>query len=138
MSAASASPADSDPPLVQRALAGTAQADRCGRSAVGLRTASGSEALSPPGSGARTHAERIIGWALATGKPLEQRQWILDPPDGGPPLLNLRSRVSDLERAGYRWKHIRRQGHVEYLLAGLPPDEPRAAEQLPLAIEDAA
>ena len=123
--------------LLQQPLATVAGADAPSGSIARPAATSGSEPLSLAGGGFPTHAERIISWALATGKPLEQRQWILDPPDGGPPLLNLRSRVSDLEREGYRWKHVRRDGHVEYLLAALPPDD-RRAEQLPLDFEDAA
>src|SRR5262249_26603096 len=80
-----------------------------------------------------SQAERLEAYALAAGEPVRPKQWILNPPDGGSPIWHARTRVSEMERVGYRFSHVKENGETVYYLASLPvADEPGEPEQLSL------
>jgi hypothetical protein len=65
--------------------------------------------------------DRIVAWALA-GHTIDADEWYNGGPDGGPRCRSIRSRISDLERQGYGFHHIRQPDtRVVYRLAHVPP-----------------
>jgi hypothetical protein len=90
-----------------------------------------------------TQGERLLRHARA-GLPLDQADWWSSPPDGLAPIRALRSRIPDLERQGFAFRHVLRPGRLAvYWLIGEPSDHVQpeaehqvdddAAEQLALA-----
>jgi hypothetical protein len=84
-----------------------------------------------------TQTERLLRWSRA-GRVLDQGEWFAAGADGGPPVTALRSRVADLERRGYRFRHVLRRGRLaQYWLVAEPSDaQPQDVDEA--ALEDAS
>jgi hypothetical protein len=77
-----------------------------------------------------TQSERLLRWARA-GRVLDQREWFAAGADGGPPVTAVRSRIADLERRGYRFRHVLRPRQLaQYWLISGPLDEPASAHEI--------
>jgi hypothetical protein len=85
-----------------------------------------------PGDNAASQRERILSWALA-GHILHQDLWWPGPgADGGPGIRAVRSRIPELEAAGYGFDHTRRFDRtIEYRLAYVP-ERPAVAARAPV------
>jgi hypothetical protein len=69
-----------------------------------------------------TQNERVLRWAKA-GRVLDQREWFTAGADGGSAITAVRTRVSELEAKGYRFRHVLRRGQLaQYWLVSEPPD----------------
>lgn len=118
-------PKDS-PPLAQPLPPGAGPGGR-------RRSAAGSAPADParcPTAARRSHAERILAWAIA-GHVVHQDDWYNRGADGGSAIKAVRSRISELEAEGYGFHHTRRpDATVEYTLAYVPePRAPRPPEE---------
>jgi hypothetical protein len=78
-----------------------------------------------------TQVQRLLSWALA-GHALHQDPWYFEPtPDLGPAIKALRSRIPELEAAGYGFDHrMRPDGTIEYRLAYVPERMPAPEPEL--------
>jgi hypothetical protein len=74
-----------------------------------------------PGANAASHRDRILAWAIA-GHVIHQDDWWPGPgPDGGPGIRAVRSRIPEIEAAGFAFDHRARADRTtEYRLAYVP------------------
>lgn len=89
-----------------------------------------------PGDNAASQQERILSWGRA-GHVIHQDDWWPPPgPDGGDGIRAVRSRIPELEAAGYGFDHTTRLDRtMEYRLR-YSPDPERAAAAAPESLVD--